>query len=130
MTAAEAAADVGVEPEAPDAGFGLPVGVSGPGGDVGVPLAATAVADGSDGSEAGAVGTAGSAALAGTTTAVAGAVVGVCLLQLARIASVATDVHLASLLILPARGAGRTASEACASAAYAERGLPGIGAAR
>jgi hypothetical protein len=76
------------------------------------------------------VGTAGSAALAGTTTAVAGAEVGVCLLQPARIASVATDVHVASLLIPSAPRAGRTTSEACASAAYAERRLPKIGVER
>jgi hypothetical protein len=111
---AEAAGDGSAAVEAPDvgpdAGLGLPVGASGPGGDVAVPLAATAAAEGSDGSDAGALGTAGSAALAGTTTAVAGGEFDVCLLQPMRSASVPTVVHIASLLIQPAPGAGRTTS--------------------
>ena len=95
----------------------MPVGASGAGGAV-APLVTTA-AEGNDGSDAGEVGTAGRAALAGTTTAVAGAESGVCLVQAINRATAVTDVHVAKLFSIRSLPcAGRTASVACASREY------------
>ena len=96
IAAAEApAAGPDVTEPAAEAGFGLPVGDSGPIVEAG--WLATTFADGREGSDAGARGTGGSGALAGTTMAVAGT--SACLVQAARRDSAPTAPQIANRFI-------------------------------